>query len=353
MKGEQLEGIRFRHPLYERDSVGVLGDYVTLEQGTGAVHTAPGHGADDFLTGMKYGLEIYAPVGPGGHFLDTVELFGGQRVFDANPNVEQALQERGRLWHRETFSHQYPHCWRCHNPVIFLATSQWFVRMDGDPVIAGEDGQTRTLREAARHAIDHEVKWIPRLGPRPHLQHGVEPAGLVHLAPARVGRADPGGRLHGVRRSGPHAGADRPGGGGLRAVQRRRLVRAADRGVPPAGSDLPVVRRHRRSSASATSSTSGSTRARATRRCCRATPELTLAVGHVPRGQRPASRLVPELAARGAGHARPAAVPRGADARLPDRPRRPEDVEVARQRHRRRRTSSRRAAPRSSGCGWR
>jgi isoleucyl-tRNA synthetase len=164
MKGEQLEGIRFRHPLYDRDSVGVLADYVTLEQGTGAVHTAPGHGADDFLTGKKYGLEIYAPVGPSGHFLDTVLLFGGQRVFDANPNVEKALEEHGRLWHRETFSHQYPHCWRCHNPVIFLATSQWFVRMDGEPVITGVDGQKRTLRQAAQQAIDHEVAWIPRWG---------------------------------------------------------------------------------------------------------------------------------------------------------------------------------------------
>ena len=75
-----------------RDSLGVLGDYVTLDAGTGAVHTAPGHGADDFNTGMKYGLEIYAPIGPGGHFLDTVELFGGQRVFDANPKVEEALE---------------------------------------------------------------------------------------------------------------------------------------------------------------------------------------------------------------------------------------------------------------------
>ena len=164
MTGEQLEGIRFRHPLYERDSVGVLGTYVTLEQGTGAVHTAPGHGADDFLTGKKYGLEIYAPIGPGGHFLDTVELFGGQRVFDANPKVEQALHERGRLWHRETFAHQYPHCWRCHNPVIFLATSQWFVRLDGDAVITGDEGTRRTLRAAAQHAIDHQVKWIPTWG---------------------------------------------------------------------------------------------------------------------------------------------------------------------------------------------
>jgi isoleucyl-tRNA synthetase len=164
MKGEQLEGIRFRHPLYARDSVGVLGDYVTLDAGTGAVHTAPGHGADDFLTGVKYGLEIYAPVGPGGHFLETVELFGGQRVFDANPKIEEALKERGRLWHREAFVHQYPHCWRCHNAVIFLATSQWFVRMDGEPAIPCEDGVTRTMRDAAKHAIDHQVKWIPAWG---------------------------------------------------------------------------------------------------------------------------------------------------------------------------------------------
>jgi isoleucyl-tRNA synthetase len=88
MKGEQLEHIRFQHPLYARASEGVLADYVTLDAGTGAVHTAPGHGGDDFATGMKYGLDIYAPIGPAGHFLDSVELFGGQRVFDANPKVE-------------------------------------------------------------------------------------------------------------------------------------------------------------------------------------------------------------------------------------------------------------------------
>ena len=170
MKGSELEGIRFRHPLYERDSIGVLGDYVTLEAGTGAVHTAPGHGADDFNTGMTYGLEVYAPVGPGGHFLDTVELFGGLRVFDANPKIEDALKERGRLWHRESFSHQYPHCWRCHNPVIFLATSQWFIRLDGEPAIPrgsglGAQGSGKqTLREAAIDAVDHEVRWIPSWG---------------------------------------------------------------------------------------------------------------------------------------------------------------------------------------------
>ena len=167
MKGVVLEHIRFQHPLYARPSVGVLGEYVTLEAGTGAVHTAPGHGSDDFETGVRYGLDIYAPVGPGGHFLDTVELFGGQRVFDANPRIEEALKERSRLWHRQDFAHSYPHCWRCHNPVIFLATSQWFIRMDGEPAIhssADANGEPRTLRAAGLEAIDRDVKWIPAWG---------------------------------------------------------------------------------------------------------------------------------------------------------------------------------------------
>ena len=169
MKGAELEHIRFQHPLYTRDSVGVLGDYVTLDAGTGAVHTAPGHGADDFNTGMRYGLEIYAPIGPAGHFLDDVELFGGMRVFDANPKVEEALKARGRLWHREAFVHQYPHCWRCHNPVIFLATSQWFIAMDtvrlkADTTQATDSAPDQTLREAALNQVDHHVRWIPTWG---------------------------------------------------------------------------------------------------------------------------------------------------------------------------------------------
>ena len=175
----------------------MLADYVTLDAGTGAVHTAPGHGADDFITGQKYGLEIYAPVGPGGHFLDTVELFAGQRVWDANASVEQELKQRSRLLHRSNFSHQYPHCWRCHNPVIFLATSQWFIRMDGDPRSATDGTHAApggTRRDRQRREVDSGV------GPRPHLQHGEQPARLVHLAPARLGRAHSRGRLHEVRR---------------------------------------------------------------------------------------------------------------------------------------------------------
>lgn len=152
LKGRDLEGLRFRHPLYDRDSVGVLADYVTLEQGTGAVHTAPGHGADDYTTGVRYGLEIYAPIGPSGRFDDDVEVVGGEKVFDANPKVEAALAEAGRLWHSEPLDHTYPHCWRCHHPVIFLATWQWFIKMDAN-----------NLRDRALAAIT-QVEWFPAWG---------------------------------------------------------------------------------------------------------------------------------------------------------------------------------------------
>ncbi len=152
LKGRDLEGLQFRHPLYDRDSVSVLADYVTLEQGTGAVHTAPGHGADDYNTGVRYGLEIYAPIGPSGRFDDDVEIVGGEKVFDANPKVEAALAEAGRLWHSGLLDHTYPHCWRCRHPVIFLATWQWFIAMD-----------TGALRDRALAAIT-KVEWFPAWG---------------------------------------------------------------------------------------------------------------------------------------------------------------------------------------------
>ena len=151
-EGRAMERLVFEHPLYGRDSLGVLGDYVTLEAGTGAVHTAPGHGADDYHTGIKYGLDIYGPLDAGGHYLETVDLFAGMQVLDANPKVEAALAERGRLWHREDYDHSYPHCWRCHNPVIFLATSQWFIAMESNE-----------LRTRALAAID-ATRWIPSWG---------------------------------------------------------------------------------------------------------------------------------------------------------------------------------------------
>ena len=189
LKGSELEGLRFRHPLYDRDSVAVVGKYVTLDQGTGVVHIAPGHGADDFNTGVRYGLDIYAPVDASGHFTDEVGLFAGMRVFDANPKVENALAARGRLWHRDTLEHAYPHCWRCRNPVIFLATSQWFIAMGA-----------RDLRERALEAIRH-VQWFPAWGEERIRGMLANRPRLVRLTPAVVGGAHPCHVLHGVPRA--------------------------------------------------------------------------------------------------------------------------------------------------------
>jgi isoleucyl-tRNA synthetase len=150
LPGRDFERVAFTHPLYGRLSLGVLGDYVTTEHGTGAVHTAPGHGADDFATGLRYGLDIYAPIGIDGRFLAEVGLVGGLKVFEANPVVETALAERGALWSRGDYAHAYPHCWRCHQPVIFLATAQWFIAMDG-------------IRDRAV-AETNAVQWIPAWG---------------------------------------------------------------------------------------------------------------------------------------------------------------------------------------------
>ncbi|MCG6920055.1 MAG: isoleucine--tRNA ligase [Acidobacteria bacterium] len=150
--GADLEHVRFRHPWIDRDSPGVLGEYVTLDTGTGVVHTAPGHGWDDYLTGVKYGLDIYCPVGEDGLLLDEVEHFAGQRVFDANPRIVEFLREKGRLLQHGEDTHSYPICWRCKNPIIFRATEQWFIALD--------EG---TLRERALEAIG-QVKWFPAWG---------------------------------------------------------------------------------------------------------------------------------------------------------------------------------------------
>ena len=156
--GRELEGAKFRHPFLPIQVPGILADYVTLDQGSGIVHTAPGHGSDDFLSGQKYGLEIYAPIDDRGVYLEGLPEYKGKSVFEANPVVVQLLADRGALLGSHGYTHSYPHCWRCRNPVIFRATEQWFIKMDQ----AGH-GEAKTLRAKVLEEI-HGVKWIPAWG---------------------------------------------------------------------------------------------------------------------------------------------------------------------------------------------
>jgi isoleucyl-tRNA synthetase len=151
-KGASLEKLDLQHPFYARRVPVILGDHVTLDAGTGAVHTAPGHGLEDYIVGRKYGLEVENPVGGDGRFLPSTPLFAGESVFDANAHVSEVLREHGRLLKAEPYHHAYPHCWRHKTPVIFRATPQWFISMDQ----AG-------LRKAALEAISH-VDWMPAWG---------------------------------------------------------------------------------------------------------------------------------------------------------------------------------------------
>jgi isoleucyl-tRNA synthetase len=157
-KGRDFEGVQFQHPFLPIQVPGILADYVTLDQGSGIVHTAPGHGSDDFLSGQKYGLEIYAPIDDKGVYLEGLPEYKGKNVFEANPIIVKLLEDRGALLGNHSYTHSYPHCWRCRNPVIFRATEQWFIKMD-----QAADGKEKTLRIEALEEI-HGVKWIPSWG---------------------------------------------------------------------------------------------------------------------------------------------------------------------------------------------
>jgi isoleucyl-tRNA synthetase len=159
--GEKFDRLKARHPFINRDSLLMLGDHVTLDAGTGAVHTAPGHGYEDYVIGKQYGLDIYNPVDSRGFFMKDVEHFAGMRVVpltkadaanDGNKAVIAHLREIGALLREEKFQHQYPHCWRCHNPVIFRATPQWFISMTATQ-----------LNDRAIAACDR-VQWVPEWG---------------------------------------------------------------------------------------------------------------------------------------------------------------------------------------------
>ena len=151
-KGAEWENAVCRHPFIDRESKVILGDHVTLEQGTGCVHTAPGHGQDDYIVGLKYGFEPYNPVNNAGVFIPEVEHFGGMFVRKANPEIVEKLRQDGSLILAVDIKHSYPHCWRCHQPIIFRATNQWFISMDKND-----------LRKNALAGIDR-TKWIPQWG---------------------------------------------------------------------------------------------------------------------------------------------------------------------------------------------
>lgn len=150
--GKELEGFKARHPFINRESVFVLADYVTLDQGTGAVHTAPGHGQEDYQTGINYGLDIYTPVDNEGRFTSQVEKYQGMNVFEANKKITEDMKKEGTLLKEGKIVHSYPHCWRCKSPVIFRATSQWFISMEKS------DLRKRTLKAVKK------VRWIPSWG---------------------------------------------------------------------------------------------------------------------------------------------------------------------------------------------
>lgn len=155
-QGQDLELLTLKHPFYDKQVPVILGDHVTVDAGTGAVHTAPAHGGEDFAVGKRYNIAVNNPVGSNGTFLESTELFAGQFVFKANPNVIEVLEERGALLKHVEYEHSYPHCWRHKTPMIYRATAQWFIGMEH---LEGEQG----LRRQSLKAID-DVNWEPSWG---------------------------------------------------------------------------------------------------------------------------------------------------------------------------------------------
>jgi isoleucyl-tRNA synthetase len=168
-KGSVLDRLTFQHPFLERSILGVLATYVTADTGTGAVHTAPSHGADDFYTGQRYGLDPTSRVDAGGHIHVDPDswhsaqppAYDGLTVWKANPVIVAMLEERGALMGGSQLEHSYPHCWRCHHPIIFRATEQWFISLETP--VKRADGSETTFRQLAIEEID-KVVWDPAWG---------------------------------------------------------------------------------------------------------------------------------------------------------------------------------------------
>jgi len=153
LKGKELEGATCKHPFVERESKVVLADYVSSLEGTGCVHTAPGHGQEDYITGKKYNLSMIMPVNSKGVFDETCGEFNGLNVYDATPKILERLKKDGMLLKSEEITHSYPHCWRCKNAIIFRATKQYFARIDH-----------KSLRKKMLEKIKNNIKWFPRVG---------------------------------------------------------------------------------------------------------------------------------------------------------------------------------------------
>ncbi|MHA3092037.1 isoleucine--tRNA ligase [Acinetobacter brisouii] len=152
--GAKLENLQLQHPLIaERQVPVILGEHVTADSGTGAVHTAPGHGVDDYKVGLIYNLKVDNPVGGNGVYLPTAPIFAGEHIYKANPKIIAALGETGRLWAHNPIKHSYPHCWRHKTPIIFRATPQWFISMDA-----------KGLRDGALNAIEKDIQFVPNWG---------------------------------------------------------------------------------------------------------------------------------------------------------------------------------------------
>jgi isoleucyl-tRNA synthetase len=165
-KGARMERTTFQHPFLDRSILGVLAEYVTADQGTGAVHTAPAHGADDFYTGARYGLDQTCHVDNAGRIRDGLPEYDGKTVFQANQPIIDLVASRGALLGRSDIFHSYPHCWRCHHPVIFRATEQWFINVDHpmESLPAGPDGSPVKFRQRALDEIRNSVRWDPSWG---------------------------------------------------------------------------------------------------------------------------------------------------------------------------------------------
>jgi isoleucyl-tRNA synthetase len=153
VNGKELEGLVYGHPFGFRKGRVVLADYVSKEEGTGLVHTAPGHGNEDYLTGIKYKLDIVMPVDAKGNFDSTAGQLEGQNVYDANKIIIEKLDKSGFLLFDTSIQHAYPHCWRCKSPVIFRATKQWFINIEH-----------RNLRKQLLDVINKNIAWIPASG---------------------------------------------------------------------------------------------------------------------------------------------------------------------------------------------